>query len=578
MYFKFSDNDLLDGEIPYKGIFRVENDVFFKGYSENESLDVPSTFINSHYRKLDNFNNIYLDIDNIDYVQVLPFDTINKQYYDRLFDTLDNNNLKIYKSLVTTRSEIYDYDNVKYYTLSSINTDIILSNKSIHSDGFVGDNTWAFLDDMKTGAIFPTSPSTFKYLCSDGNRIISLSGGFNDENLAILQEFPVNFTVETQNITYNESEELLFILQNDQILIYDGLLYKNCDTLILLDSIKLKDVDTAIYKWTSQIQFSQAFARFNQKYTNGNPNNPNFIKFGKNYRTSIDDDFLFIMDRNSTKIINSIDLKNYDISDLITMNIREIDDKIAILHRKFGTEEGIFITFVDIFPNIEIITHSLENFVANGDNYNIDFIKFDSDLILLSNNTQHQLRCISKPTYQCGQITHESMKYLPKFKFGDTFRKFGNPLIKWASNNTIFNNFNYILSNNVTIDDISYHTVVCKGRFYVIKQRVEDFYNFRITKNLQKTFSAPECSKSSFGIYLNDTIYQILSDIIALQNQAHCKNVYDVDKKSLQKIDDLIIDTKNLYLGMNEKIHATNFQRIITNILKIQQEMVSISS
>jgi len=577
-YYKYSSNDLLDGNFPYNGIFRVENETFLKGYDETEILKLSNNFIGDFYQKEKNFSNIFNGIEDIEYVQALPFDTINKQYFDKIFDKLNDNNLTIFKSLVSINSEIFDRKNVKFYTLSSANNSpIYLTDKVVHSDPFESDSTWYFLDNIVAGDLLPTSEGSFKYLCSNGTELISLSGSFDNSNLIILRKFELEFAKEIQNISYNEKDDKLQILSDDEILIYDALLYKQCDNLILLDKIKLLDVETEIFKWTSSIKFNQAFGKFSQKYLRGNPNNPDFIKFGDNYRTTIDNGYLFIMDKYSARVIDSINLSKYEISDLITMNIRKIDDKIAILHRKYKDSHGMFITYISTSID-DVVTQKLENILDNLTKYDIEFCNFDSDLIFISNNNEYQIRSIENTTYPLGKISQESFKYLPKFKFGNTYRKFENPQFKWSSTNMDSNNFNYKISSNTIIGDTSYHIIVSTGRFYVIKQKIDEFYKYRVTRHISKEYDTPSCSKSSFGLYLNDNIFIILNDLINLQNQSHCKYTYNTNDTILKEINDLIIESKNVYLHTNEKIHALNFQRILQNILKIQKEMISISN
>lgn len=575
-YYKYSKQDLLDENFPYDGIFRMENGIFLKGYTDTTVLSGDNTFIKNFYEKGKNFDNIYSNIESVEALTTLPFDVVNKQYFDDIFDTLNNNNLTIYKSLVTINPEVFDRINVAYYALSSPNTPLIFTKEIEHTDPFKNDDTWYFLDEIVAGEILPTSENTFKYLCSSRTELISISGNFVDNNLTVLQKFPLNFTQEIQNIAYDEKDEKLQILSDDQIFIYDGLIYKNCDNLVLLDSIKLEDVDTEVLKWTSQIKFVETFGKFNQKYIKGNPNNPKYIKFGNNFRTSIDNGFLFIMDKYSSKVINTINLDNYGISDLITVNIRIFDDLIAVLHKKLNNKESLYITYIDsILANVN--TQELFDFSKNSEGYDVKFSQFDSDLIFLANKNEYQIRSIENSAYPLGKISHESFKYLPKFKFGDAYRKFSNPKIKWSSNNMTSNNFNYIHSSNIIINDTSYHIIISTGRFYVIKQKISDFYKFRIPRHLNKSFSNAICSKSSFGLYLNDNIYAILSDLISLHNLSHCKYVFSSKNTHLIEIENLILDTRKFFLNLNEKIHANNLQRIINNILKIQTEMISIS-
>jgi hypothetical protein len=577
MYYKYSDNDIKENGIPYKGIFRVDNGLFLKGSDGSEILDSDHTFMRSFYLKLDSFDNNFMEIDQVEEFKTLPFDIVNKQYLDRLFGLLDDNNIKIYKSLTTINPTIFDKINVKFYSLSSPESDMMLFDKETHSEMLSGREDWGFMERIVAGVLLPTSENTFKYLTSTGTEIYSLSGSFDDGLLSITNKIDLDFTIEIQNIHYDEVEERLSIIQGDEILIYDGLLYKNCDNLVLIDSIKLKDVDTEIFKWTSRKKFIETFGRFNQKYLNGNPNNPEFIKFGNKYRTSIDNGFLFILDKYSSEILRSINLDDYKIDDLITSDIRTFDDKIAILHRKYNSGDGIFISFIDLGDKITVKTDELQLLDTFSERYRMEFCGFDSDLIFISNKNQYQIRSINKPKNPLGSVDHSLMKYLPRFKFGNTRRKHVNAGFKWGSNNMNSNNQNYIISNSVIVSENSFHGILSSGRLYVIRQRIKDFYKYKIDKGIEKSFDKVECSKSSYGLFINDHVHRIIKDIVSLQSMSFSKWVYGPDQVSNTEIKDLLLRTENLYLALNEKIHALNFQRIVNEILDTQRGMISIS-
>jgi hypothetical protein len=291
MYFKYSNNDLMENGIPYSGIFRVESGELLKNYDDDVILYGSNTYFTNFNIRMKNFDNIFDDVETIEEPITTPFEMINKQYFDKLFTILNNNNLTIYKSLVTINPNVFNRENVKFYTLSAPNTDIFLTSNSIHSENVDSDPEWQFLNNIISGTIIPTGQTTFKYLCTTGTELITLSGSFTESNLAVIETQTFDLGTEIQNIFYSEPEERLNILRDDQILIYDGLLYKNCDNFVLLDVIKLDDVDIQTYKWLAKVKFIDAKARFSQKYTNDNPNNPEFIRFGNNYRTSIDNGF-----------------------------------------------------------------------------------------------------------------------------------------------------------------------------------------------------------------------------------------------------------------------------------------------
>jgi hypothetical protein len=576
MYFKYSDYDLLDNGISYVGMFRVEQQNFYKEYTGVGSLSSDNTFFKNFNLQLMNFDNIFDEIEDIDVTPNKPYKLINKQFIDKTFDTFNSNNLTIYKSLVTVNPLVFDKQNVKFYTLSAPDTELFLSSDPLHSETLDTDITWEFINRIKVGALVPTSDDTFKYVCSTGTDIISLSGSFTNSELSIIDKVELDLGIEIQNIIYSEEDERLNIIQNDKILIYDGLIYKNCTNLILLDVIKLDDIDIRMFKWSSEIKFADSNFKWRQKYDIGNPNNPEFIRFGKKYRTSIDEGFLFILNKYSSDIIEIIDLKKRSIEDLITCTIREIDDKIAILHTKYNNVEGLFITYIDM-PDMTFSTHEMMKMSPNFEKYQLKFSNFDSDLIFISNSKEYQIRSISNSKYPLGKVNEDVLKYPPNFIWGITNRLFGNPKIKWNTKNQPSNSINFITTDNVFVSDTSFHVIVANSRFYVIKQKIPDFYKYRIDSKIDQKYSTPGCVKSSFGVYFNDNLFSIIDDLIALHYQAHCKYKFTPDETLLNTISNIEIDLKNIHLHTNENIHTLNIQRIFEDILNIQRKLISIS-
>jgi len=577
MYFKYSSNNFKENGTPYSGMFRVDDGKIFKGYTDTQELSSDNTYFKNFSLNLKNYSNTYENIDQIHDYTHNPFQLINKQHFTELFYKLNDNNLTIFKSLVAVNSKIFNRSNVRYYTLSSQNSDFQLSDEAIHSETVNTDDTWAFLNSITSGVMLPTSIDTFKYLCSTGTELISLSGSFTNSSITITTRITLELGLEIQNIYYSENDERLNIIQNDELLIYDGLLYKNCDNFILLDSVKLLDVDVEMIKWSSKIKFSETFAKFSQKYTLGNPNNPEFIRFGNNYRTSIDNNILFILNKYSSDEIFTLRLSDYGIDDCVAMDIREIDDKIAILHEKYQNNVGVYISYITTNPT-KVTTQQIQKFNTNNSNCNLRFLNFDSDFILFYNQRQYQLRSIEKSTHPLGELDQHTLKYLPKFTWSKTQRLFGNPKFKWDTNNQPSNNLNIKISNAVFVGDTLYCVIVSDSRFYVITQKIEDFYRLRVDENLIQQHIPPTCYKSSVGQYLNDNIFSIVDDVAQIYNQAHCNYEYSHDKVDLNIIRKIKFDIDDIYLNLNEKFHVQNFRKIFNKIFNIQKQLISISS
>jgi len=583
-YFKFSSGEAftLNGS-NYTGFFNVEDGVAYterKKSSTSEQLVPKNTFISDFYLNKMEFDNQFSLITKTSDINANVFDVINKVEMERLLSIIDQNNLIVFKSLVVNNPQIINFteNESHYYGLSSTivdmrNDDLMLGKKNIsHIDPFRYEIEWAFLEKIKYGALFVKSDQTFKYLCSTGFELYTLKGSFTDEGYIEYSVQELEISEEVYGIDYDEFEDKITIIVNGDLKVYDAINYIECDTLVLVDNIKLGDVDSEILTWGTQKEFKNLIGKWSRNFYNLTEYSTEFIRFGNNYRTSIEGNNLTLRNKYSTDKIVEFDLESIGIDQLLDVNIRVIDDCVLILHKK---SEKFHITFFDPL-DMENTLFDREIFEFNdSDNYRISFSTYDSNVFYLNSTAQSHTRMISNPTYPVGQMRENNLKYVKKETFKNYLQKFGNGVLKWNTETTDSNFFTNYMFDSITKSDKNYMFLLNSGRIYPIRQNIINSYLSSVPLDLMKTYDGIRCSDTSFGLFLNKTISYILKDILTLYTKA--TNSYSIGKNdvSLNKIREITYDTNNLYMNGNETVNVLMLQRILTLLTDLQKQLVA---
>jgi len=582
-YFKYTNGESFTSNgIDYSGFFNVENGVAYTGKTKDEfseELTSKNNFSSEFYLKKLEFDNQFDSIQDVTPYSTNAFDILNKNELDKIFDKINTNNLIVFKSLIISDPQIVDFDenDCHFYGLSSTirdernNDSMVGKNVVTHIDNFSYSEQWNFLENVKYGAFIVKSDQSFKYLCSTGKDLVTINGSFDDISLLTYNFQELEFGEEVYGINYDEFENKINVIINDVINTYEGLNYIECGTLILVDSIKIGDVETTYLKWSAKKNFSEAFGKFNDKFFNTNSNNVKFMKYGDNMRTIIDGNILYLQNKKSSTLLGTVNLSEYGIENVTAIDIREVDDFVIILHEKNGIYS--ISTFDPYF-----ITNTFIDYVINDldiDDYDIVFSTYDSNIFYIRSIKNIETRFISNPRNTSNNFKKFNLKYPPDYLFKNTYHKFGNTPIKWNTNRINANNFHNILFNEITKSNKNYTLLHNSGRIYALKQPTINNRYSAIDSNIAKNFKNVICGEYSFGMFFNKNLSNILKDVLTLFTKASNSFNFKKDDVLLNNIKTIDYDLNNLRINGNESINTTTMQRIFTLITQIQQKLIS---
>lgn len=582
-YFKYTNGEsfTLNG-VDYSGFFNVENGIAYTGKRKDqfsEELISKNNFSSEFYLKKFEFDNQFDSIQDITPYFTNSFDILNKNELDKIFDKINTNNLIVFKSLVINNPQIVDFDenDCHFYGLSSTikderNDDIMVAKNVVtHIDNFNYSDEWKFLENVKYGDFIVKSDQKFKYLCSTGKNLITVNGSFDDMSLLTYNIQELNFGEEIYGIKYDEFENKINIIVNGVINIYEGLNYIECENLILVDSIKIGDVETISLKWSVEKTFSNAFGHFNDKFFNINSNNVKFMKYGNNMRTIIDGGILYLWNKKSNVLLVKINLSDYDIENVIAIDIRDVDDFVIILHKKENKYQ--ISTFDPYAIDATFLNHEIYD--LNDDNYEVVFSTYDSNIFYIKGINGVETRSVSNPSNTASNFKKFNLKYPPNYLFGNTYQKFGNTPIKWNTNRMNANNFYNIIFNEITKSNKNYTLLHNSGRLYALKQPILDNRYTAIDDDTTKNFRNITCGDHSFGLFFNKNLLNILKDVMVLYTKASNSYNFKKDDVLLNTIRNIDYDLNNLQVNGNESVNTTTMQRIFTLITEIQQKLIA---
>jgi hypothetical protein len=579
-YFKYDDGNafLLNG-VPYTGFFNVDTDgTVYTGKSRNTNSEVLSssgTYVSDFYVNRLEFDNTLSQIEDISYKYPSKLDVLNKNKMEEIFEYLNLNNLKVFKSLTIRNKQIINFQNSDshFYGLSSNSNDAYGKdfpygkNVVTHIDPFSFEPEWAYIDSIKVGTILVDVNNNFKYLASTGTDIITLSGSFTNKTpLALIKYEQIPQPDLIYQISHDEEDDKIFIVRKDEIFVYEASNYINCGELLLVDKIPLILTDVDTYKWSTHIKWKDARTKWSQRYVFHNKNNPEFIKFGKNIRTGFDDGKLKIYN----KFTNDF-LGEYAISgNILSIAVRNVDDLITIL----ATIEGEFMIHYINPINDEMVSQKIKEF-SHSENATIKFSNFDSNIIYTSNLKQIQMRNITDGQYPFAFITEENLLYPEDLKWGEAYAKFGSIKRKWNTKLMKSNNLNNILIDNQNVGSEFHLFLHNIGRIYALKQPISILNRTNLPLSLKKTYNGILTSETSFGVYFNSNLRKIVEDVLTLYQKASRTYTYSPDDVIDTTIKSLEIDIENFYMQGNETFNALVLQRIIKNVVDLQKTLIS---
>lgn len=550
-YFKYDNGDafLLNGQ-PYYGFFHISGGKAYTGKISDtftEELSSSGNFLAEFYLRKFEF-----DVTSDNSEEAAPFvmnsfDILNKTHLDQAFNQINDNNLLVFKHLVIQNPELFDINrtNTHFYGLSSTDADIrnddVPSGKSsyTHIDPFYFDSDWFFLDFITSGDFVVDANDNFIYFCTTGNTLYSLSGNFvSNEPIALL-----NAQVsDTFYIKQDTVDNKLFIVSLSGIDILDLQNFSRCQTYNVLDSIS--SITNPVYK--------------------------HLIKIGRNLRTEVTASALLFRNKYSTELHSQVSFEELGVSEIVALDLRDVDDLVIFLGYV-----GADLHFGMFDPTDRENTYTLTRIYNISQNSSLTFSVNDSNVFYTSNNSLIQGRTLSNPAYEFG-VTNESSYFYLKDYIYNLSREYWNTIqIKYNSNSLPSNKFNNILFKVGQYNDRQYLLTHNIGRIYASKLTMDSNYVASVPLNIQKSYTGVQCSESSFGLFFNVTVSNLVKDTLRLRGLA--AETYTLSNGELTKniLSDIDIELQNLYLNGNESINIVSIQRILSLINTIQNELIS---
>lgn len=584
-YFKYTSGEsfTLDSR-DYYGFFYVDdnNNAYTGKLSSNNTqpLIPKNTLISNFYLNKYEFDNVFTHINDIIPYLSNVYDVLNKQTVDKLIDKVTNNNLKMFGAGVSGNPFLYNFKkNNNYYYGSTDNSetlDVITSILNIVP--FSSNPKWNFLENIKTGVVVVNSEEEFKYLCSTGLTNYIIRGSFDSTiPLSIIRQDDL-YADETDELDYThyiyhdvDNKKITYV-NNDFINIYDSSNYYDCDNLFLLDKIKLIPTSSLRFIWNKiNIKFSDFKELWNSRYTTNNPNNPEYIKFGKSIRTSINENILYIINKYSSDIYQKIDLSILDLGEILDLDVRDVDDVIVILHKK---TDGLYVIFLDIENSIYGENIKLNSVRTDMDWYRISFSNIDSNIFHISNSLEYQARYITYPSYPYGRLELGGLLYDTPYKWSEFHELYNASDVMFADDRKFSNSYHNILTSESVKNDKMYMLLHNVGRLYALSQPLPDRYSNNIPLDLIQYFKNVECGDSSIGIYFNTIITSIIKDTLNIFNQSSGSFVFDEYGTTDKILSDFTLRSENLYINGNETFNTLVLQRILLLIAEIQSKVL----
>lgn len=586
-YYKYTNGEsfTLD-EIGYTGFFNVVNGIARTGKisSQGKILTPRDNFISEFYLKGYEFDTTYGNVSAVAPYYSNSFDLFNKQELDSIFSKLNHNNLIIFKNLVLQYPKVFNIENsqMHFYGLSATSVDgrndDDIYGKTVYTqiDPFSNSSQWSFLDNINNGSFIVDARDNFLYFMSESFEDVTyqkiLSGNFtNSSPLALIE------SKEATSINYHfdDNNQLLYIINQNNIEVYDTSNYPSCQNFILTDDIPISASRVPIYKWNTVFENWDLF-NITWDFQFQAPNTdiiPAFIRIGNSARVEMNKTNIFLLNRNSTEIYSMFTLDELGIGEVQSLDIRSVDDYTIIIHKKDNT---LYFTGFDALN----VKATLNEKVIGGID-TVDFVTFsasDSNLFYIANTTTLQTRTITYPTQPVGTIDYSDLLYLKDYIFDLTKEKWENIQIKWDSNELRSNYYNNLVTNLKIYNDSLYVMLHNVGRIYTIKYPLNEQYLTSVPLNITKSFKNLTCSDSSIGLYLNNSLISIIKDVISLYVSAKYKFRFDGGYPITETIENLEFETKNLFLNGNETINVVSIQRILSLITEIQSKLSATTS
>lgn len=579
-YFKHTNGEslTLNGE-SYTGFFNLVNGIPYTSQyynSDSEELIWKSTFRGNLFENQLEFDNSFENIESITPYYSNVWDVLNTQGIEEMSNTLNRNNLVCYKGFHIFNPTVYNFETNSncYYGMSSYSDSLIGNQTYKHVEPFTSFSEWSFLDTVFTGAVFVNSSDEFKYFCSTGDKNYVLRGSFDQGTpleVIFFEDLHPDYT-ETPDYTYHihndEVERKFYTVNNDYIRIYDSSNYDNCENLPLIDKYPLNKTTTHEHiPARMRFKINEFSYKCSSRFHTDNDNNPLFIKFGKNYRTSVENGNIFLINKAS-----NIKEKSFDTSTLsiITLDISPYTDDVIIL---YNHENDVKLKVLYAPDHTTITDFTLKNLEID-DTTKIKFGSVDSNQIYISTSSTVQTRALTNPVQPIGKMENGELLYFKRLTPNDAKEKYNKIQVKPNSYLYPSNNFNVLNFSETTKSTNMYMILHNIGRIYALKQPISNYLYSLVPSNLVKYFNNVNYSESSLGIHFNNIILNIIKDTINLLTSAEGKFRLESYKILILSLEEMNLEMKNLFMGGNETTNVITLQRILTNISNIQSKLL----
>lgn len=603
-YFKYTNGETFtsnNGE-PYIGFFHMENDKFYNGTLSNPNnveLIPNKTVTADIYTNQYNFNTTYEHIDQLSAYYANSFDLFDFPGLTIMLNAINNNNLICFKNLILDNPTVFKFGETggHFYGLASIlGDDINLPEDPVNLpvkinyrgnvDSLENSSYWSFLDNVFSGVVMVDTFENFKYFCTTGEVDYILSGNFiSNVPLTLvsysnniqpdLRNDPLHIPDYTYDIYHDVINSKMVFVRANSLDIYDVSNYEECNKLLLIDQIALEPSTIQyINIWNlAHLKFAETHIKWEKSYNIINPNNTTSIKFGNTLRTSINGSTLSLSNKYSSDIYQIIELSDYNIGIVIDLDIRAVDDYVVVLSTN-NIDNTFKLTFFD--PSDVTGTINTQTIFSISPAYppRVEFSEIDSDIIYTSNQKEFQTRHISAPQYPSGRLEQCDMLYPVRSKWNTLVDIFNHVELKWNSYTMNSNSFNNLTTSINISNNKMYMILHNVGRIIALNQEINDRYLLGIPLSIEKYFNGAQCSKSSLGVYLNSQLFNIIKDTLTLFSMA--SNSFSLSEYTIlaKQLDDVGMDTLNLRMHGNESFNIIPMQRIMTNILKMQQKLL----
>lgn len=602
-YFKFTNGEAFTlNDNDYTGYFHIVDGIPYTEKTANEDsveLTPKNTFMSKFYLNLGTFNTVYTNIQQLKPYYANVFDILNKQGLDSALKSLDEGNVTCFKGNVLGNPVVYKFEENDgfFYGLTASDFSITGITSPTAVEPFSENPSWTFLDEIKTATFTVNTVEDFKYFCSNGTELYVLSGNFGTPiPISIISSETIySYNVDDldtndyiYNIYHDVDAKQLFVTKTNTVDIYDISNFAECNTLLLLDRIQLSATHTDNYIWNlTDINWDSVDVVWETKFSIQNNNNPHFIKFGGNIRTNLNGTNLTISNKHSSEVFRVIDLSEFGITEVLSLDIRNTDDSILLLYKSSDTIRVLHIDSSvgeilsdDKLESIRVMdgyrTETSPAYI-NIPNYTIKFSDIDSDLFYVYNTNEYQTRFISGPTYPAGRLELNDLFYLPNYTWDIATVIWNIFQVKWNYAKQTSNNFNNLVSTEIVNNNKMYMLHHNIGRLYAMNQGPDDRFFNSVPLNIPTKFNGTACTESTFGLYFNNAISNIVKDTVNLALKSFGK--FEIHERSviIKQLTDLRELTNDLYQNGNETFNVLSLQRIFVIINDMQSSLIPIS-